>query len=392
MIDSIDNGHDGGESKEENVIKQNIIKREEKEISLPTEIKKELDKREEPILHVSFNQDSKRFICITDSNFIIYQTNPFEKIYTTSFKNKGLGFGEMLFSTNVLSLVGSKISGADTFQLNKVCIWDESVKSIVAELQYRSQVVAVKMKRDKIIIILKHKIYIYNFLDLSLYDHTETHDNIKGLCAINQNNDNFIVACPGLQKGHIRIESYYPIKKTIAIDAHKSNISCITLNYDGSLLATTSEIGTLIRIFSTIDGSILFELRRGSTTANISNMCFSRHSHWLAVLSDRGTLHIFSLSKKIDVNTKSIANTDVPLPIVGYSINPTAYLPKYVSSYISSEWSYTQLKIPDENSFVTFGQDEKTIYVISKNGSFYNISFDPDNTDKKLTILSIEKF
>ena len=67
------------------------------------------------------------------------------------------------------------------------------------------------------------------------------------------------------------------------------------LNYNGSLLATASEKGTLVRIYSTENGELLQELRRGKDKAEISSIIFDRKSKWVAVTSDRTTIHIFNV-------------------------------------------------------------------------------------------------
>jgi len=72
------------------------------------------------------------------------------------------------------------------------------------------------------------------------------------------------------------------------------------LNFSGSLLATASDKGTLIRIFSTESGQPLQELRRGAEKADIYSICFDIKSKWLACSSDRSTIHIFTVSSKLD--------------------------------------------------------------------------------------------
>ncbi len=69
----------------------------------------------------------------------------------------------------------------------------------------------------------------------------------------------------------------------------------MALNFQGTLLATASDKGTLIRIFSTEDGTPLQEVRRGVDKADIYSICFDKKTKWIACSSDKGTIHIFSL-------------------------------------------------------------------------------------------------
>jgi WD40 repeat protein len=63
-------------------------------------------------------------------------------------------------------------------------------------------------------------------------------------------------------------------------------------------MATASEKGTLIRIFSTKTGKMLQELRRGSENVVLFSVDFHFQDDWLACISDSGTLHIFNLLKQ----------------------------------------------------------------------------------------------
>ena len=82
---------------------------------------------------------------------------------------------------------------------------------------------------------------------------------------------------------------------TQIVNAHNSSIACIALNSSGSLLATASDKGTLIRLFRSDTGDRLQELRRGSDKAEIFNLSIDLQSNWIACTSDKGTVHVFSI-------------------------------------------------------------------------------------------------
>lgn len=70
---------------------------------------------------------------------------------------------------------------------------------------------------------------------------------------MNPDAENTVLATPDVQKGYVRV-NVYEKNKSFRIPAHNGNLSAISLNYSGTLLATASEKGTIIRIFSTETG------------------------------------------------------------------------------------------------------------------------------------------
>ena len=84
----------------------------------------------------------------------------------------------MLYRCNILALVG----GGDSpkFPPSKVMLWDDHQHKCIAELSFRSDVKGLRLKSDKIIVLLETKIYVYNFSDIKLLDHFETCKNPKG--------------------------------------------------------------------------------------------------------------------------------------------------------------------------------------------------------------------
>lgn len=81
------------------------------------------------------------------------------------------------------------------------------------------------------------------------------------------------------------------------MEAHKSPLSAVALNNDGSLLATASDKGTIIRVFSVPNAQKLFQFRRGTYPARIFSMSFNMASSLLCVSSATETVHIFRLAQ-----------------------------------------------------------------------------------------------
>lgn len=345
------------------------------------------------LLYVGFNQDHGCFACGTDSGFRIYNCDPFKQTFRRDFLNGGIGIVEMLFRCNILALVGG--GSNPRYPPNKVMIWDDHQNRCIGELSFRSEVKAVKLRRDRVVVVLEYKVYVYNFADLRLMHHFETISNPKGLCALSPSSNTCVLACPGLQKGHLRVE-LFDIRRPTLISAHESTLSCIALNLDGTRLATASERGTLIRVWDSHSGQALHELRRGAEQADIQSIAFNFDSSWLAVSSDHGTVHVFSLASNNQPNgrmdgappkqggdeedTEGMAeNTRSSWSFLS-NVLPQSLTPKY----ITSRWSVAQFHTPGHptvpnatRTICAFGSERNTLIVISNDGLFYKCSYDP---------------
>lgn len=163
----------------------------------------------------------------------------------------------MLFQCNLFAVVGG---GPDPqYPPNKVMIWDDHQNRFIGELTMRSAVRALRLRGDCIVVVLEHKVWVYNFSNLKVLQEIETIANPKGLCAVSYLAGSMVLVCPGLQKGQVRVE-HYAANRTKFIMAHDSRIACLALTSDAQLLATASSKGTLIRVFNTLDGTLLREV------------------------------------------------------------------------------------------------------------------------------------
>lgn len=282
---------------------------------------------------------------------------------STEFYSGGIGYVEMLFRCNILALIGG---GSDPRYLpNKVMIWDDHQSRPIGELSYRRDVRAVKLRRDKVVVVLEDRVYVYNFSDLKVLDTIETGVNKRGICALSPSNDNAVLVTPGTQLGHIRITDYTS-NKVIPVAAHDSELSCLALSYDGSLLATASIKGTIIRVFDTTTGKRVCELRRGSKNREIYSIAISKNNKWLVASSDGGSVHVFSLEGAKSNRRSNFSSLSGILP------------------YLDSQWSYAVFRVAENvRNIVTFGADQNSIVVVGADGSVYKALFDPEKPGKE---------
>eukprot|EP00040_Diaphanoeca_grandis_P018392 m.96749 g.96749 ORF g.96749 m.96749 type:complete len:292 (-) comp26919_c0_seq2:245-1120(-) len=249
----------------------------------------------ERVLCIAFNQDHDRFICGLDTGFRIFNTLP-EQLEQHDLPNGGIGQVEMLFKCNFIALVGG--GKTPCFPTNKVMIWDDRKQKCVIELPFKSEVKAVRLRRDRIVVVLETKTLVYTFtVEPQKIVSLPTCDNPLGLCEMCPDTDNPLLILPGEHRGEVQIIDLLDVTKSApVIPAHSNNLACFSLNRKGTLLATASEKGTLIRIFETETGKQLHELRRGSSECKISCINFSPDSTHICVSSDKKTVHIFNFS------------------------------------------------------------------------------------------------
>jgi WD40 repeat protein len=296
------------------------------------------------LLYIGFNQDLSCMAAGVSNGFRIFNCVPYKETFAREFSG-GIGQVEMLFRCNILALVGGGNDPA--FSKNKVVLWDDNQSTPIGELTFKSDVKAVKLRRDKIIVVLDSHVYVYNFDKLERIHKFDTCNNPNGMVAVCPIED-CVIAFPHTDKGFVRVE-LLTAKKNHIIHAHDNHIQCIALNLDGTKLATASEKGTLIRIFDTNSGRQIQEVRRGVDRATIYSLSFSHDSKFFVTSSDKGTIHIFGVKdgKNGDKDGKDVTNRKSKMSILG--------------GYFGSEWSFAWYKGPESPSICCFGQDNKSV-------------------------------
>jgi autophagy-related protein 18 len=337
-------------------------------------------------------------------------------------------------------------------------------------LTFPTTVLAVKLNRKRLVIVLEDQIYLYDIQTMKLLSTIDTSPNPNGkathgfiyickftdsptaICTLAPSSENCYMAYPLPQKAHaaanppahappgtthvapttgdVLIFDAVKLEAINVIEAHRSPLALIALNSDGTLLATASDKGTIIRVFSVPDGHKLYQFRRGSMPSRIYSMSFNTTSTLLCVSSSTETVHIFKLTQQGPSSDGSSSHSppgrDQSSPPYGYSLedddmgdagsdasrkhNGTlmgmlrrtsqnvggavaarmgGYLPKGVSEMWEPARDFAWIKLPRANqgpagtansgpirSVVAMSSNTPQVMVVTSDGNFYVFNID----------------
>lgn len=180
-------------------------------------------------------------------------------------------------------------------------------QSTICELTFVSAILAVKLNRKRLVVVLEEHIYIYDISNMKLLQTIDTNPNPTALCALSPSSENSFLAYPSqtggttssaAAAGELLIFDALTLQASTIIQAHKTALSAVAFSFDGTMVATSSDKGTVIRVFSVPGGETLHQFRRGTYPARIHSLAFDMLGNFLAVSSDTDTIHVFRLNEE----------------------------------------------------------------------------------------------
>lgn len=338
-----------------------------------------------------FNQDQSCFVCALDDGLRVFHLDPVRELSHLRHELVGsVSKAEMLYKTNLVAFVGG--GKKPRFPDNKVMVYDDRQQEFVLELSLPETVLSVRLKRDKLIAVCRSQIHVFSFPNRcqNLFSVT-TRDNPRGLCELSS----VRLGAMGIESGAVPDLMIFPGYKTgsvqllnlatteqkvssapVTIGAHQNELCCLAINQLGTMIATASVKGTLIRIWDSIQRVMLVELRRGSDPAILYCINFSLGDEWLCCSSDKGTVHVFALQDYKLNKRSALATIGVP------------------GAYAGSQWSLASFTVPQEVACVcAFGSSQTTmknvsqgvIFAVCLDGSFHKYHFSANGVCNQVT-------
>nr|XP_017020853.1 WD repeat domain phosphoinositide-interacting protein 2 isoform X2 [Drosophila kikkawai] len=181
-------------------------------------------------------------------------------------------------------------------------------KQDICNCFYPSEILCVRMNRQRLIVCLAESIHIHDIRDMKILHSIENiAPNEQGLCALSLNSHLAFPVCQ--TSGELRIFNASKLRTGMTIKAHDTPLSALAFSPSGSLLATASERGTVIRVFCVKNGQRVQEFRRGVSCVRIASLVFSASGDFLCASSNTETVHVFKIDARAveSVELKAIA-------------------------------------------------------------------------------------
>lgn len=327
---------------------------------------------------------------------------------------------QMLFSTSLVAAVGA-------LSPRRLRILNTKKKANICELTFPTAVLSVKLNRKRLVVVLVDQIYVYDISCMRLLNTIETSPNPRALCDLSSADDSVLlypapgplVASPfamgsgngsgagGTDStvGTVVLFDALNIAPLNIVKAHRAELAAVCLNTAGTLFATASTKGTVIRVFSTLTGRKLAQFRRGSYQAHVHSLAFDLGARLLAVASDTETVHIFKVAMGgdgdnvggggsggggglSDSDEESIiprlSQTSTPPPVnrqrqPSITDRVLKNLPRNITSILEPQRDFAYLKVPSHHKLKrnVVGFNDKDVLVACSDGSLYVYTIPP---------------
>ena len=257
------------------------------------------------ILALSFNQDHTFLAVASSRGAVICRCHPFDIVHEL-FELGAVGIAEMLFSTNLLALVGSGTN--PKFSTRTLKIWDTDAQAELFSINFADAIIGVRLNRKRLVVVLRTKLQVFDIEGALVcsFPHLkelETRDNPQGICALSANEGTCRLAYPDPDAreesaGHyVRVDDVLCTHAVNTVHVSDHALAALCLSASGTLLASASERGTVLRVFSLPSGAKLRELRRGTRPGVIHSLSISIDEQLLCAATGTGTLHVFKISE-----------------------------------------------------------------------------------------------
>lgn len=203
----------------------------------------------------------------------------------------------MYASSQLLALVGAGEQPA--FSPRCLTMWNTSQRSAICDIYFSDSILAVCMNRIRIVAATADTAAVYDTSTMKKQHEIRTAHNPRGLIALSPNHTAcFLLYLASAEMGNFAVYDCFTLQLKREIEAHKAPLAGLAINVQGTMAASVSVKGTIVRVFSLPEGTKLYTFKRGLSSASTLQLSFSPNGPFLLLSSDSGSLHLFLLSSQ----------------------------------------------------------------------------------------------
>ncbi|KAM7536435.1 hypothetical protein Aperf_G00000083050 [Anoplocephala perfoliata] len=337
------------------------------------------------ISSASFNPDFSELSIVTSTGFYILSTTELNtrRVFSMSKIMKSLMF-TYLYQGDEPDLVQYNeefIVVVYKRSPTSLSIFNRENPKLAYSSKYSAPIMSVRIFKKLLVVVLTNLICIYKMNESKRPRKiTFIASDPRSAVAFSVYRDKCILACPhSMIIGSVVIYDVKASKRIRTFTAHGGKLAVLALNEKGTLLATASETGSIIRVFSCLGGGRLMEFR--SHSSHIQSINFSIEDEFLVCAGKTDTIHIFKLSVEATLAT----------PVRRTTGSSFSYLLSYLSRISTSAWkpkrhfalaklpfppTETEIEVTRKVAALISESGDCSLLVVCQNGCIIKFNFD----------------
>lgn len=271
------------------------------------------------ISSVNISNNGENFGVTLQHSVQIYSINPVKRVFLKDFVNCTITHMSIIDDGSMISFSTRNVTPIE--RKYKAVIWNIQSNQLITEISLDEEILSLHLSRQFLLIVLINSVIVYDISQRKTQCEQLTSENSRGTADLIESDKPLVAIC-GLQVGSVHVSEIVSSSKlssssdadfsdlkdfdvigfkpsisgdssSIIFQAHSHPLAAIKFSPDGSLIATSSEKGTVVRLFDAFTGNHLSTFRRGNIPSNILALCFSQSNSELIAVSDNGTAHLF---------------------------------------------------------------------------------------------------
>ena len=335
-------------------------------------------KKKNKILYISFNKENTCLSLGMETGYRIYDLTKKDTLYYYErIFGKGIGIIEMLEKTNILGLVGGGIEPWENEK--RVILYDDKVGNVIVNFGFKSKVLNIKLKKDKMLVICENFIYLISFSNFKSIDSIdlgeEKRTKIGFAFTLEPEMDKLAYNIINSIDNKIIINLYNKdnIKTSIELKTNykKENIiQFMEFNKKGKTIAVTAKNNKYLELFNAETGLIICKCNLELDASNTKYISFSKKDDFICCSLHLGEDVIFNLKSVINANN----NNNEEEELINLNNN------KNIADIKLKIWS--RFFLPEKKSictFINFLEDEhekEYILCVGTKGNYYLVKYD----------------